>query len=67
MDRWTRERPTTVSPITEPDENASRRPSLRLRDAACAVRAFDLVAVDIPMYPASPEKNPPLRNAKGVK
>ena len=44
-------RPTTVKPITEPEENATRRPLFRLSEAACAVRALELVAIFMPMKP----------------
>ena len=60
-------RPTTVKPMTEPDENATRRPLFRDSEAAYAVRAFEFVAIFMPIRPASIEKIPPVRNAKGVK
>ncbi len=59
-------RPTTVKPITEPEEKATRRPLFRLSEAACAVRALELVAIFMPMKPASMEKMPPVTKAKGV-
>ena len=59
-------RPTTVKPMTEPEEKATRRPLFRLSDAACAVRALELVAIFMPMKPASMEKTPPVTKAKGV-
>ena len=55
-------RPTTVKPMTEPEEKATRRPLFRLSDAACAVRALELM----PMKPASMEETPPVTKAKGV-
>ena len=59
-------RPTTVKPITEPEENATRRPLFKLSDAACAVRALEFVAIFMPIKPASMEKTPPVTKAKGV-
>ena len=59
-------RPTTVKPMTEPEENATRSPRLRLSEAACAVRALALVAIFIPIKPESMEKIPPVTKAKGV-
>ena len=59
-------RPTTVSPITAPERNATLSPELRERIAAFAVLAEAYVAVFIPTNPASPEKKPPVRNAKGT-
>ena len=59
-------RPTTVKPMTEPEEKATRRPLLRLSEAACAVRALELVAIFMPMKPASMDQMPPVRKAKGV-
>ena len=55
-----------MKPMTEPEENATRRPLLRLSEAACAVRALELVAIFIPMKPASMDQMPPVRKAKGV-
>ena len=59
-------RQTTVKPITEPAENATRRPLCRLSEAACAVLALELVATFMPIRPASIEKTPPVTKAKGV-
>ena len=59
-------RPTTVKPITEPEENATRRPLFRLSEAACAVRALELVAIFMPIRPASIDQMPPVMNANGV-
>ena len=59
-------RPTTVKPMTEPEEKATRSPLFRLSEAACAVRALELVAIFMPMKPASMDQMPPVRNAKGV-
>ena len=59
-------RPTTVKPMTEPEEKATRRPLFRLSEAAWAVRALELVAIFMPMKPASMEKMPPVTKAKGV-
>ena len=59
-------RPTTVKPITEPEENATRRPRFRLSEAACAVRALAFVAIFMPIRPASIDQIPPVRNANGV-
>ena len=58
--------PTTVNPITEPAENATRSPLLRLSCAAQAVRSLALVAMLIPIYPERPEKKPPVMNANGT-
>ena len=58
--------PTTVKPITEPEENATRRPLFRLSEAACAVRALELVAIFMPTRPASIDQMPPVTNANGV-
>ena len=55
-----RPRPTTVKPITEPAENATRRPRFRL------VRQLAWVAMRMPMKPDRPEKKPPVTNAKGT-
>ena len=60
-------RPTTVNPMTDPAENATLRPLFRLSEAPWAVRQLAMVAVLMPMNPDSPEKNPPVRKAKGVK
>ena len=59
-------RPTTVSPITEPEENAIFNPLLRLSRAPFAVLVFAYVAIFIPTNPDNPEKNPPVRNANGT-
>jgi len=58
--------PTTVKPMTEPEEKAMRKPLFKLSDAACAVRALEAVAIFIPMNPASMENTPPVTKAKGV-
>jgi len=58
--------PTTVKPMTEPEEKATRRPLFRLSEAAWAVRALELVAIFMPMKPASMENTPPVTKAKGV-
>ena len=47
--------PTTVKPITEPEEMATRSPRLRLSLAALAVRALALVAMRMPTKPAMQE------------
>ena len=59
-------RPTTVKPMTEPEEKATRRPRFRPSEAAWAVRALALVAIFMPMKPASMDQIPPVRKAKGV-
>ena len=59
-------RPTTENPITLPEEKATFSPLFRLSLAALAVRAFAEVAIRMPIKPASMEKIPPVRNAKGV-
>ena len=61
-----RPRPTTVKPMTEPAENATRRPLFRPSRQALAVRQLALVAMRMPTKPERPEKNPPVRNAKGT-
>ena len=66
MEMSSRPRPTTVKPMTEPEEKATRRPRFRLSEAAWAVRALELVAIFIPMKPASMDQIPPVRKAKGV-
>ena len=58
--------PTTVKPITEPEEKATRRPWFRLSLAAWAVRALALVAIFMPTRPESMDHTPPVRKAKGV-
>ena len=66
MDRSRRPRPTTMKPMTEPAENATRRPRLRPSLAALAVRALAAVAIFIPIKPERPEKKPPVIKAKGT-
>ncbi len=39
---------TTAIPITEPEAKATRRPSLRLRTAAAAVRTLERTATYMP-------------------
>ena len=58
--------PTTVKPMTEPEEKATRSPLFRLSLAAWAVRALEFVAIFIPTRPASMDQIPPVRKAKGV-
>ena len=58
--------PTTVNPMTEPEEKATRSPLFRLSLAAWAVRALEFVAIFIPMKPASMDQIPPVTKAKGV-
>jgi hypothetical protein len=58
--------PTTVNPITAPEENASLNPLFKLVRQALAVRALERVAMVIPQYPASAENIPPVKNAKGT-
>ena len=55
-----------VEQVTAPEETATRSPLSRLAEAACAVRALELVAIFMPMKPASMEKMPPVTKAKGV-
>ena len=43
-----------------------RRPLFRPVWHAFAVLALALVAIDMPTYPDSPEKNPPTTNATGT-
>ena len=58
--------PTTTSPITAPDLKATLSPPFNDFLDAFAVLADAYVAVFIPINPASPEKNPPVRNANGT-
>ena len=58
--------PTTVKPMTEPAEKATRRPLFSPSRQALAVRQLDLVAMRMPTKPLRPEKKPPVRNAKGT-
>ena len=66
MDMSRRPSPTTVRPITAPERNAILSPELSERLTALAVLAEAKVAVFMPMNPASPEKKPPVRKAKGT-
>ena len=59
-------KPTTVSPITEPDANAIFKPLLSPSRTPFAVRVLAYVAIFIPTYPDNPEKNPPVKNANGT-
>ena len=61
-----RPRPTTVKPMTEPAEKATRRPRFSPSRQALAVRQLALVAMRIPIKPERPEKKPPVMNAKGT-
>ena len=61
-----RPRPTTVKPMTLPAEKATRRPRFSPSRQALAVRQLALVAIRMPTKPDRPEKNPPVRNAKGT-
>ena len=54
-------------PMTVPAEKATRSPEFRLVFAAAAVRQLARVAMDMPMKPERPEKNPPVMKAKGTK
>ena len=65
--RYRRPRPTTVIPITAPEENETRSAELRLFVAPVTVREFAAVAIFIPMKPASAENTPPTMNAIGTK
>ena len=47
--------PTTVKPITAPEEKATRSPRSRLSLAAWAVRALAAVAIFMPTKPARAE------------
>ena len=66
MDTSSRPRPTTVKPMTAPEEKATFRPRLRLSWAALAVRALAEVAIFMPTKPARPDQMPPVRKAKGI-
>ena len=61
-----RPRPTTVKPMTEPAEKATRRPRFSPSWQALAVRQLEAVAIFMPMKPDRPEKKPPVRKAKGT-
>ena len=66
MDTSSRPRPTTVKPMTAPEEKATLRPRFRLSWAALAVRALAEVAIFMPTKPARPDQMPPVRKAKGI-
>src|SRR3989339_2127010 len=66
MLRSKRPSPTTVRPITAPLENATLKPAFKLFIAAAAVLFEDCVAIVMPIKPERPEKNPPVRKAKGT-
>ena len=53
-------------PITVPLEKAVRKPGLSPFLQAITVLPFEAVAIFMPIYPARPEKIPPVRKAKGV-
>jgi hypothetical protein len=55
--------PATPIPITEPPANDTSSALDRLVRAACAVRTLALVAMIIPIRPATAEKRAPIRNA----
>ena len=59
-------RPATPSPITEPPPKDTASALLRLVRAACAVRTLALVAIRIPIKPASALKNAPIINATAI-
>ena len=61
-----RPKPTTVRPITLPAEKATLRAAFKLFFAAAVVRFYALTAIDIPIKPERPEKNPPLKKANGT-
>ena len=65
MERSASPSPTTVSPITLPAENAARSARFKPLLAAVAVRPLAAVAIFMPKNPESPEKNPPVKKAKG--
>ena len=56
----------TISPITAPLLKATFNALFSDSWAWLVVRAEARVAVVIPINPASPEKNPPVRKANGV-
>ncbi len=58
--------PTTISPITAPLLNATWSPWFRDFLAPSAVLELALVAVFIPRKPASPDRKPLVKNAKGT-
>ena len=59
-------RPTTVKPMTDPAENATRRPRSSPVRQALAVRALERVAIRMPIKPDRAEKKPPDRKANGT-
>ena len=59
-------KPTTLSPITAPERNATVSPSLSDCLAAQVVRAEALVAIFIPNQPHSPEKSPAIGTPMSV-
>ena len=52
--------------MTEPPVKDTLRACFRLVRAACVVRTLALVAIFMPMYPASAEKNAPIRNDTAI-
>ena len=66
IDRSSSPSPTTVKPMTEPAEKATRSPWFKLSEAACAVRQLAAVAIFMPIKPDSAEKKPPVTNANGT-
>ena len=58
--------PTTVTPITVPLENATRRAGFSPRIAAAAVRMLARTATFIPTNPARPEQMVPARYEMAV-
>ena len=55
--------PATPSPITVPPPKEIFRASGRLVRAACVVRTLVLVAILIPIFPATAEKTAPITKA----
>ena len=55
--------PTTLIPITPPEEKATRRAGFKPLVAAAAVRIFAWTAIRIPIMPVSPEAKAPTKYA----
>ena len=54
-------KPATSKPVIAPDLNAIVKPDCKLFLAASAVRTLALTEINIPTYPATPDKNAPIK------
>ena len=54
-------KPATNSPVIAPDLNAIVNPDWRLCLDASAVLTFAFTDISIPTYPATPDKNAPIK------